>query len=53
MKIKSIRVYRGDTIMTAPPGVKKTRKVQISEQRKIDKCLNCTKPASECKGDCE
>lgn len=21
-------------------------------QGKIDKCLNCTKPAKECKGDC-
>lgn len=53
MKIASIRVYRGEALMTLSSGAKKERKTTVSEQRKIDKCLNCTKPASECKGQCE
>jgi hypothetical protein len=24
----------------------------IDSQERVDKCLNCTKPAKECKGDC-
>ena len=52
MKVASIRVYKGDAIMTVPMGYKRKRKVSVSEQRKIDKCLNCTKPAEKCKGDC-
>ena len=52
MKVASIRVYKGDAIMTVPMGYKKQRKVSVSEQRKIDKCLNCTKPMEKCKGNC-
>lgn len=52
MKVKSKRVYRGDAIMTLPQGAKKEHKTTREEQRRIDKCLNCTKPASECKGKC-
>lgn len=52
MKVASIRVYKGDAIMTVPIGYKRKRKVSVSEQRKIDRCLNCTKPANECKGSC-
>lgn len=52
MKVKSIRIYKGDAIITLPQGVKKEHKLTREEQRRIDKCLNCTKPASECKGEC-
>lgn len=52
MKVASRRVYKGDAIMTLSRGAKKERKVTVSEQRKIDRCLNCTKPANECKGEC-
>lgn len=52
MKVKNRKVYKADALLTLPAGGKKDRKVTVSEQRKIDKCLNCTKPASECKGDC-
>lgn len=53
MKIKNRIVYKGDAPLTLPIGGKKDRKTTVSEQRKIDKCLNCTKSARECKGDCE
>lgn len=52
MKVASIRVYKGNAIMTLPVGAKKERKTTVSEQRKIDKCLNCTKPMEKCKGNC-
>lgn len=52
MKVASIRVYKADAPLTLPVGAKRQRKVSVSEQRKIDKCLNCTKPAEKCKGDC-
>lgn len=52
MKVASIRVYKADALLALPVGAKKQRKVSVSEQRKIDKCLNCTKPAEKCKGDC-
>ena len=51
-KIKCVLVLKADAPLTLPVGAKRQRKVSISEQRKIDKCLNCTKPARECKGDC-
>lgn len=47
MKVASIRVYKGNELMTVPMGYKRKRKVSVSEQRKIDKCLNCTKPAEK------
>lgn len=52
MKVASIRVYKADAPLTLPVGAKKERKVSVAEQRRIDKCLNCTKPVEECKGDC-
>ena len=47
MKVKSIRVYKGESILTLPTGAKKEHKTTRAEQRKIDKCLNCTKPAEK------
>ena len=52
MKIASIRVYKADAPLTLPVGAKKERKVTKAEQRKIDICLNCKKPAEKCKGSC-
>lgn len=52
MKIANKRVYKADSPLTLPVGAKKERKVSKAEQRKIDICLKCTKPANECKGSC-
>lgn len=52
MKVKGVRVLKADAPMTIVKGMEKERKVSVAEQRRIDKCLNCTKPAEECKGDC-
>ena len=53
MKIAGVRVYCGRAIMTISKGEPRERKTTVAEQRRIDKCLNCTKPAKECKGDCK
>ena len=52
MKVASIRVYKGEPIMTVPVGRKKAHKTSASKQREIEICKNCTKPAEKCKGDC-
>ena len=52
MKVKNRKAYKADALLTLPVGAKKERKTTVSEQRKIDKCLNCTKPVEKCKGDC-
>lgn len=47
---KSVRIIKGTSLLTATERTEKERKVY---QSSIDKCLNCTKPASKCKGDCK
>lgn len=52
-KIKGVLVLKADApLVLTKPYQERTRKTTVAEQRKIDKCLNCTKPARECKGDC-
>lgn len=48
-KKRPVRIVNGDNLLTETKEVTGKRKVY---QSKIDQCLNCKKPASECKGNC-
>jgi hypothetical protein len=51
---KSVRIVKGDTLLTEIDERKVKRDNHPQEyQTQINKCLNCTKPASKCKGDCK
>jgi hypothetical protein len=51
---KSVRIVKGDGLLTVIDERQVKREDQPKVyQTKIQKCLNCTKPASKCKGDCK
>ena len=55
MRIGKKIILKGNAPLTAAVGSKeheKTPKITEPYQRQIDRCLNCAKPASECKGNC-
>lgn len=54
-KKSSVRIVKGDNLLTVTKEVTGHRKPHQSsvDKSKIDKCLNCKKPARECKGDCK
>lgn len=50
---KNVRIVKGDSLLTDINMSKKWKKGKKVYQTKVEKCLTCTKPVSECKGDCE
>lgn len=53
-KIRRALVLKANAPLTiTKPYQQLEPKVTPAYQRQIDKCLNCTKPAKECKEDCK
>lgn len=56
MRRQTLTYYRGQQPLTDKDVRAKKRKSQtqvMAANQGIDICLNCTKPAKKCKGDCE
>lgn len=51
---KSFTLLNGvkNTIEIGKPMKKEKHNIGIDPKERIDNCLHCTKPASECKGNC-
>lgn len=52
---KSLNAYAGvkcKTVFTERQTNPHKKHYTAESQERIDKCLNCTKPEKECKGDC-
>ena len=51
-KLNALNGIKCKTVFSNKKNTPHYSKKGILSQAEIDKCLNCTKPASECKGDC-
>ena len=49
---RNVRHISGDALLTDITAKDRRKRTKIDTPENRDRCLNCKKPVSECKGDC-